>query len=199
VLYLIGIYKEYIIEREGIDGMKKKGALWRIPGTTKNYIAKYASAPENKEKSRETLANELEQQLGTQAPSLDTIKKMISKMRKTMIPIDRRWDLGSLLEHPIPPEGVAKVFDVLCQYGRPPRRPKGAWGLDISIREALWIFRLSALPLPVKVVESLAIKLAEAERIAELTGEPLATREIDEEIYEMIGYPGQKLKTEESG
>jgi hypothetical protein len=174
--------------------MKKKGDLWRISMTTKNHIAKYVSAPENKEKSREMMANELEQQLGNQAPSLDTIKKMISKMRNTTNPIDLRWDIGSLTVYPISPEGVAKVFEVLCQYSRPPRRQKGMWGMDITIREALWISRLSALPVPIGFLERRALNYANAERISELTGVPFETRENDEEIYEMIGYPGQKSR-----
>jgi hypothetical protein len=179
--------------------MKKKGDLWRISMTTRNHIAKYISAPENKEKSREMMANELEQQLGNQAPTLDTIKKMISKMRNTINPIDRLWHLGTIIEYPIPPEGLAKVFEVLCQYGRPPLRQKGAWGMDITIREALWISRLSALPMPIDFLERRALNYANAERISELTGVPFETREKDEEIYEMIGYPGQKLRPETSG
>jgi hypothetical protein len=174
--------------------MKKKGDLWRILPETKNQITKYVLAPENKGKQREEMANELERQLGNRSPSLDTIKKMISKIRSASNPIDRPWHLGTVMEYPIPPEGVAKVFSVLCQYGRPPLRQKGAWGLDITIREALWISRLSELPVPIDFLERQALNYADAERISEITGVPFETREKDEEIYEVIGYPGQNSR-----
>jgi hypothetical protein len=70
------------------------------------------------------------------------------------------------------------------------------WGIDITIREALWISRLSALPVPIDFLGRQALNYANAERISELSGVPFETREIDEEIYEALGYPGQKLKPE---
>jgi hypothetical protein len=119
--------------------------------------------------------------------------RMISRIRNSTSPLDMPWHLGTLRDHPLPPGGVAKVFAIKCQYSRPPKLQKGAWGITLSIREALWISRLSSLPMAIDDLEREALDYADAERISELGGTPFDTYDKDEEVYEILGYPGKAV------
>ncbi len=86
-------------------------------------------------------------------PKLSVIQRELKKIRDKDITInpaeeiglDSLWHLGVLAKYPLPPEGIAKVVEIKCLYGRPPKHQKGAWGISLSIREAIWISRLSLL------------------------------------------------------
>jgi hypothetical protein len=128
--------------------------------------------------------------------SLSAVQKKVSQIRKNFKNIketglDNLWHLGTLKDYPLPPEGIAKVFAIKCTYGRPPKRPKGAWGITLSIREALWISRLSSLPMSLDKLQETALDYADAERVGELSGIPFDTYDRDEEIYEVLRDPGQ--------
>ena len=75
----------------------------------------------------------------------DFRRNILKPNKKEISKLDNPWHLGTLADHPLPPEGIAKVFEIKCLFGRPPKRPKGAWGISLSIREAIWISRLSLI------------------------------------------------------
>jgi len=155
---------------------------------------------------------------------------------KEISKLDNRWHLGTLKDCPLTPEGIAKVFEIKCLFGRPPKRQKGAWGISLSIREAIWISRLSLIGfknagrqfqqlldyvkddddiepqkrlIPLRLwdfaadddptererrritvlIWDLAHDYADAERISELSGVPFDSYDMDEQIYELLGYP----------
>ena len=115
-----------------------------IKRTVKRTIAYYAV--HERDKPRLTLALELQgliREMGEVVPSEDTLVKMISKARNRKIePIDKPWHLGTLgsedhsigsVDYSITPAALPMVVEVKRRY------------VDLTIREALWISRLSAL------------------------------------------------------
>jgi hypothetical protein len=126
-------------------------------------------------------------------PGSSTIQKFWKPIKERDKPslLEQPWTLGTLKDYPLPPEGIAKVFAIKCMYGQPPKRPKGAWGITLSIREALWISRLSSLPMALDRLQETALAYADAERVSELSGIPFDTYDRDEEIYEVLAHPGQ--------
>jgi hypothetical protein len=150
--------------------MKTKGSLRRIPPETKVIITQYVFKPENRDKSRIVLADELEALLGDASPSLDTLTRMISRIRNTVSPLDTPWHLGTLRDYPLPADAVAKILEIRAKTGQE----------DMTIRKAQWVARLMALPLAFEALVQQAAMYALQEKIADAIGIPFDSSEYDQ-------------------
>ena len=86
---------------------------------------------------RTELAEKLCEQIekdGKHAPTVETLEKMISKIRNMTDELDYLWSTMSMAEYPIPPEALPVVlkFSAKSQEDRH----------FLTIREALWVSRL---------------------------------------------------------
>lgn len=100
-----------------------------------------AKALQDKGIPRIALAIELKKQIeemGEIPPTEDTIVKLISKVRNYPVsPRDEPWNLGTLENHPIPPEALPSILEV-WRHCRNEFYP-------FTIREAKWVSHLYAL------------------------------------------------------
>ena len=144
--------------------------------------------------SREEIGVEVADKL----PGISSIQKYLKENEGRDKPsnLDSIWHLGTLKRYPLSPEGIARVFEIKCLYGRPPRRQEGAWGVSITIREAMWISRLSLLTVAPEELWNIARGYADAEFVSELSGIPFNSYQMDEQIYELLGYPKPENVTE---
>jgi hypothetical protein len=112
---------------------------------------------------RTSLAEKLQEELeamGQDVPKLEVLERMISSFRnhETHDPQEKPWSIATLADYPIPPQAlpaVLKAYKAQAEKGRP-----------LTIRQAKWVSRLSAIEEPLKS----AVMLAEMERLAELLG-----------------------------
>lgn len=133
-------------------------------------------------------------------PKLSTLMSKISKARQAPISeLDAPWSLASLIEHPIPPDVlpvVLKVFKmrmrererILRERERMLRVEKGSLGEgdftgnELTIREALWVSRLSALTTKTKELDGWATWYAVRQRAYEALGQLPDTSDLDEMV-----------------
>jgi hypothetical protein len=159
--------------------MKRKGSLRRILPETKKQIAGYVLKSENKEKTRAILADELEVLLGEKAPSLDTLMRMISRIRNDTNLLDTPWHLGTLEDYPLPPEAIVKIFEL---------RIKTKWD-DMTIREAKWVGRLYLLPSSLDMLRMESSLYAASELISELSDTDFDTSGPDKDLAKILQIP----------
>ena len=132
-------------------------------------------------------------------PSLSKVQKILATVRKNKEkpnPQDEPWSINTLQDYPIPPEALPKVLE---SY-----KARLAEGTPLTVREAKWIARLSAIKsskdllgvtpqakgpptLQVKL-EFLPYQIAKTEQLYELLGQPPKL-----EIYDRLlaGLPGR--------
>lgn len=120
-------------------------------------------------------------------PSLRSYEVFINRLRhelRVTNPLDEDWHIGTLLDYPLPPEAVAKICDYKVKSirardkkliserkkGRPTAKLLKYPG-GLSIREALWMGRLSALPLSVDHLRWFASFYASREIMRALLGD----------------------------
>lgn len=86
---------------------------------------------------RKDVASKVREELsamGVPAPTPLTLMNEISRARKFQTePIDEPWSVGSIVQHPIPAEVLPVVLEVQLRFP------------CLSIREAMWVARLSTL------------------------------------------------------
>lgn len=167
--------------------MKRKGSLWRISSETKQQIADYVLKSENSGKDREILANEIEallQTSGQKPPSLDTIKKMISTFRNKNNPLDMPWHLGTLKDYPISEFAVNKILLLkpFAEHREPIFEGRLQSWQVITIRNALWLSKLSALYISFEWLWDCVKEYSKQEKIAELAGNAFDSSEIDNDL-----------------
>jgi len=142
------------------DGLAKPRAL---TPTVRRLIVHRATT--QRQVPRDYLANELITEItqaGEKPPTLDTLKRYISKARNAHNPLDEPWTLASCSQYPafFPPQSIPTIVrykDYLAQvesedpidYKQFLRHPVSA----ISIRCAIWIVRLQP------IIEDLSEKL----------------------------------------
>ena len=167
--------------------MKRKGSLRRISPEMKQQIADYVFKPENLEKDRETMANEIEAlflKSGQRSPSLDTIKKMISTFRNKSNPLDVPWHLGTLKDHPLSEYAIKMIF-LLKPFAEDREHlfegELQIWQV-ITIRDALWIAKLSALNISLEWLWDCTQEYSRQERFAEFAGTSFDSSDIDNDL-----------------
>ena len=119
----------------------------------------------------------IERAPGQKPPELSTIEKRISTYRR--VPedsLDELWSLASLVKHPIPPEAMPVV---MAFY-----KKRLAENDVLTIREALWAARLYRIIEPLDLVFDWAFLYAIDELVAEESGKPFKSKELDRELIE---------------
>lgn len=162
---------------KNLEDADKKVRGPNIPDDWKEYIMRQAITIEP-HKSRMLLADEILEQMRQsrdikdKLPERESIAKIISKARNhPESSLDEIWSLGSLVEHPIPPEAMPAV---MLAY-----KKALAEKSELTVRQAKWIARLY------KVIESpdllwdWAWEYAMAEWLSEITNQPFDTTELD--------------------
>jgi hypothetical protein len=148
---------------------------WMNTLIAKRVMAEKREAPEDR-KQRNILAVEIRDEIdkqkneGERTPQPGTIEKLITYYRKQGSPEDKPWTIFTLADYPIPPETLPKVLN---QYGE----VKDFCGL--SIREAKWIARLSAIEPPERWPWVYAL-VAGIEQLFEMVGSPPSFHLIDD-------------------
>ena len=173
------------------DGLPKPRAL---TPSVKRLIVHRATT--QRQLPREYLANELIseiKQAGEIPPTLDTIKRYISKARNTHNPLDQPWTLACCSQYPqyFPPQSIPTIIHqknlVAQNESKFPYDHQAFFGLPlsaISIRTAIWIVRLQPIlehlapkfpiqdePPPPDLVVVIAAMYAMAEMATEILGE----------------------------
>lgn len=109
-------------------------------------------------------------------PSLSTVQKLLAIARKTrkelpIDPQDKPWSTATLDQYPIPPEALPAVLKVL--------RYNIEKGKGVTIREAKWVSRLSAIKQAINQLSTVASFFAETEQLDELIGRPFDSTLLD--------------------
>lgn len=159
---------------------KKRGRPFLIKPWMNALIAKRVMAEKRKlsedQKQRNILAAEIRDEIdkqkneGERTPQPSTIEKLITEYRKKGSHEDKPWTIFTLKDYPISPEALPKV---LKQY----KEVKDFCGL--SIREARWIARLSAIEPPERWPWLYAL-IASIEQLFEMVGSPPSFHLIDD-------------------
>lgn len=107
----------------------------KIPIWMKQFIAE--ESLEQRRVPRRLLAENLRQELkkvNGVAPKVETIERLISKVRSSTAPVDGPWSLGASVLYKIPPEANGDLFKILRWCTIVDR--------EFTIREAQWVARL---------------------------------------------------------
>ena len=175
------------------DGLPKPRAL---TPTVKRLIVHRAIT--QRQVPREYLANDLIREiteLGEIPPTLETIKRYISKAKNAVNPIDKPWTLGACRDYPtlFPPGSLLFLMKMQQENKTYVDVFTNTRWPGFSIRKAMWIVRLQPLikeyfkPDDVKEEYMILANVAEAYSIAETTseimGEPaFDTSDLDDSV-----------------
>ena len=113
-------------------------------------------------KKRTELAEELETKIeakGWPSPTIETMEKIISKIRNRRDRQDAPWSVTTLAEDEIPPESLPTVLKVWQ------KTQEWNWIKPLSIREAKWVARLSHVIKDLETLSLLAVQMAIMEEI----------------------------------
>lgn len=113
-------------------------------------------------KQRTKLAEELEPMIeakGWPSPTIETMEKIISKIRNQRDSQDAPWSVTTLTEYEIPPEALPTVLEVWQ------KTQEWNWIKPLSIREAKWVARLSCTIKDLEMLCCLAVQNAVMEEI----------------------------------
>lgn len=113
-------------------------------------------------KKRTELAEELETMIeakGWPSPTIETMEKIISKIRNQRDSQDAPWSVTTLAEYEIPPEALPTVLEVWQ------KTQEWNWIKPLSIREAKWVSRLSYAIKDLETLCCLAVENAVMEEI----------------------------------
>ena len=155
----------------------------------KRFIAE--KALEDRDRPRKELAYELErliQEKGLLAPTVETLKKKISEARQKPLPLDQPFSLGALVKNPIPPEALPMVLRVWAKRLEEAKPDKDGFSfkMTFSIRDALWVARLSSLLDDPEAVWGFAFWYSVRERAYEAIGEDIDTSDLDTEVLKSL-------------
>jgi len=121
-------------------------------------------------------------QLPPNWPGLSIVQKTLAAVRKSErnpSPLDEPWSTTSLAKYPFPPEALPSVLRAWI-WVREHRNT------ILTIREAQWAARLYAALEDIPVLTTLAVGLALAERMEEITGKPIVSEFTDLTIYQCM-------------
>lgn len=113
-------------------------------------------------KKRTELAEELKPMIeakGWPSPTIETMEKIISKIRNRRDSQDAPWSVTTLAEYEIPPEALPTVLEVWQ------KTLEWNWIKPLSIREAKWVSRLRYAIKDLETLCCLAVELAVMEEI----------------------------------
>ena len=114
-------------------------------------------------RNREELADELIKEIVRVFPKeippvRETVIRMISKARNNNPPEDKPWHLDTLEEYPISSKAIGQIFELK------------AMGLRIfTIRDAMWLDKLSYLPLQLEVLRYEAQHLSMFQKLQDIS------------------------------
>lgn len=153
----------------------------------------FQAAISERDISRDELAinlkNTIEKEMGEKPPSRQTLVRMISEARNSLIkPEDQPWSIKTVKNYEIPPEALPSVFRVFVHVQKHRSKP-------FTIREAMWAARLSGLTTDIEKLSTWAIRYAGTERAGELFGWSGATSADDLMAY--CDLTGEKLTREQ--
>lgn len=152
-----------------------------IKPSIKQFIC--AKALEHKDTPRQLLAIELKkliEEAGEVSPTEDTMIKKISEARnKPKSPLDEQWSLGYLAQYDIPPDALPIVMRI---YEKRLRELKQ----DFTIREAMWIARLSKCTDDLIVLERFATVYALTEKVNWILGKTTHDRHFDIKLLQAM-------------
>jgi hypothetical protein len=129
-------------------------------------------------------------------PKIRSYENHVKQLRdrfKQVNPLDKEWHLGTLEQYPLSPEALAKIIE----YKLKAERIKPGFTGWITIRIALWMDRLRALPLSIDYLYFFAFKYAIREQLYEMLGDDYQfTPEYDNNglIRILKEYPDKLLK-----
>jgi len=169
----------------------KPGTRATIPPGSRAHIE--ARAVEHPYIQRKELAKELQNELeemGYDIPKLEVLERMISKHRNDPInPKDKPFCLcpGALVKYPIHPEALPMVLRVWANRLEEAKEDKDGFSIQwtFTIREALWVARLSGLYSLFDDPEAIwgyAFWYSVRERAYEAIGEAIDTIDLDAEL-----------------
>jgi len=121
------------------------------------------------------------------APGISSVQKLLYQIKSREAEpqfksIDRPWSLGTLSEHPMPPEVIPKLLEIQRQGHR--------LGItSITIREAQWMARLHMHQADITLLHITAVAYALYEERCQLTGQQCDTSEFDDQLSDSMGGP----------
>jgi hypothetical protein len=132
-------------------------------------------------------------------PSLSTVQKVLAKVRKAPVdnPKDKPFCLGTLVEYPIPPEALPMVMRVWARCNG--EEDGFSWSSGFSIRDALWVSRLSHLFKEPEDILGAAVWYSVRERAYEAIGEGIDTTDLDIELLKNFKPTTTEIKRKRKG
>jgi len=182
--------------------MGKSGKKRGRPLILKPHIEKIISSrvfadqakPPAERTPRKVLAYEIQREIIQQGeekpPELSTLEKRISFYRS--IPkkrFDELWSLGSLAQHPIPPDAMPTVMSIY--------KKTLAGDGELTIRQVQWIARLYKVIDHPELVWDWAWAYAEDEWLSEVTNKPFDTTKLDLELLDNPHYATEQRRITE--
>lgn len=153
--------------------MARKGKRAKITAENQAMIMHYALKPPRipRTKLAEQLLTELDWK--GPAPEIEVIERKISWFRNhtTDGPQDKPWSTATLDKYPIPPESLPAVLRVwkFCIEK----------GVSLTIREAKWVSRLSAIQQDIEKLSFIASRYARTELMFEIINRPFEAIGLD--------------------
>jgi hypothetical protein len=129
-------------------------------------------------------------------PGLSFIRDQRRKIRDYSSDLDKPFSLGALLkysEYPIPPETLSLVLRVRAHRDK---ENEGEFTIkeSFTIRDALWVARLSKLILDPDKIWSFVVWYSARERAYEAVGKDLDTTDLDEQLLQELKAKAIKSK-----
>ncbi len=121
------------------------------------------------------------------APGISAVQKLLSqiKSRETepqFKSLDRLWSLGTLSEHPMPPEVIPKLLEIQGLDLRSQSKSR-----TLTIRQAQWVARLHMHQTDISLLYLTAMAYAIYEEDCELTRQQCDTSEFDAQLSDSMG------------
>jgi len=121
------------------------------------------------------------------APGISAVQKLLYQIKSREAEpqfksLDRPWSLGTLSEHPMPPEVIPKLLEIQG-------RGRHLGSKSITIREAQWMARLHMHQADITLLFITATAYAIYEENCQLTGQQCDTTEFDDQLLDSMGGP----------
>ena len=164
----------------------KPGTRANIPPGSRAHINARAMAYPRIQRTElaKMLMVELET-MGYDVPEVEVLERIISRFRQEpTAPKDKPWGLGTLVEYPIPPETLPTVLTVWAKRLEEAKPDKDGFSsqMTFTIRDALWVSRLSHLVKNPEAIWGYAVWYSVRERAYEAIGEDPDTTDLDTEL-----------------
>jgi len=119
------------------------------------------------------------------APGISAVQKLLYQIKSRKAEpqfksLDRPWNLGTLSEHPMPPEVIPKLLEIQGQAHRSGTE-------SMTIREAQWVARLHMHQADITLLYLTAMAYALYEESCQLTGQQCDTSEFDDQLLGSMG------------